>query len=479
MDYQALFNTLSLQLLLFTICSGIIVLFSIIAIKLNPLLGEWSRYWLLAYILTFLSFLPISLVSFDSEYFYALKDLVTLNQEHSIIHATTADYIPNYEVDISVYIQFVLVLILISTLRALGVFILRTRRVFALIKDGEHVSYTQGMSDKQRQEIVRRHIKLVISKNTPPMAYGFFSKTILIPQTIQVMTPEHKQMLIEHELQHHRKNDTKKVILLRFLTGLFWFNPFIHYLEKQFILSMETDCDKAVVHSLGVEPSDYAKSLISCLKICQHSSNSRLTAYFSSPNSLKDEIEMRIRKVMAKINEVSYFTFIQLSAFCLLSAMTIVFVKSGFFTLDYKTQNEGKMPISNGFISFDYNESKQSPHFGIDIQAPKDTLVKASFTGRVIVADDSSLDTGFGLTVLIEQKNNTTSLYANLKQVFVNKGQIIKAGDVIGTLGDTLGQRNNSDITPHLHFEISKSGKHVNPNQYLKGYVTPLINMSK
>ncbi|KGJ90507.1 M23/M56 family metallopeptidase [Thalassotalea sp. ND16A] len=470
MDYQFLFNTISLQLLVFTICSGLVVLFSTLAIRLNPLLGEWSSYWFFAYLLCFLSLFPIALISFDSDHLYVLKDLITLNQQHLVIHASTENYIPNDNFEASVFIQLILALIVISTLRALSIFTLRSYRVIALIKDAEQVSYIQGMSDSQRQELESRRIKVMISADAPPLAYGFFSKYILLPHTIEGMTPEHKQMLIEHELQHHRKHDTKKVILLRFLTGLFWFNPFIHHLEKRFMLSMETNCDKEVVKSLAVDSAEYAKSLIRCLRICQHSNSSRLTAYFSSPNSLQEELEMRVRKVMVKIQQVNCFTHLQVFAFFLVNMSLAILIKSGFFILDFSAADEGQMPISAGYISFDYSESKHDPHFGIDIQAPSGVEVKASFTGRVIIADNSSLDKGFGVTVLIEHKDNTTSLYANLNQLVVDVGQIVRAGDVIGTLGDTLGQDTSNNVTPHLHFEISISGKHVNPNQYLHGY---------
>jgi len=470
MDYQVLFNTISLQLLIFTLCSAIVVLFSTLAIRLNPLFGEWSRYWLLCYILAFLSLFPIALIPFDNSYLYALKDVITINQAHSFIHAATDDFIPNNDVDVALFIKLILAIVLISTLRALIIFAIKTNRVITLIQNAKQISFIEGMSDSQRQEIEDRRIKLLITQDIPPLAYGFFSKIILIPKTIEAMSAAHKQMLIEHELQHHRKNDTRIVIVLRLLTGLFWFNPFIHYLERKFILSMESNCDKAVIKSLGISAADYAQSLISCLKICQHSNNSCLTAYFSSPNSLKEELEWRIRKMMASMQVPSAFPRKQVVALSLFTALVIVFVKSSFFVLDYKTENEGQMPITNGFISFDYNESKQNPHFGIDIQAAKGTKVKASFTGRVIVADDSSLAKGLGVTVLVEQKDNATSLYANLGQVFVSVGQIIKAGEVIGTLGDTLGQADEHKIKPHLHFEISKSGKHLNPTKYLNGY---------
>lgn len=437
--------------------------------KFIPNLADWSWFWLLSYLLAFVSFLPIAFLEIESAYLYSLKDLLTLNQAHLAIHSTTSDYIPIERSNVPYSIQLILALISISTVRALVIFFARIQRVLKLINDGHSVTAIEGMPAKQKQEIQIRKIKLILCEDTPPLAYGFLAKYVLLPHNIKSMTTEHVHMLIEHELQHHRAYDTKKVILLRLLSGVFWFNPFVHYLEKRFILAMESNCDSAVVKSLNISASEYSKSLISCLKVCQFSNESELTAYFSSPNSLKDEIEIRITKVMRSNQYVSGRTAVQTIAFCMLIIFTMILIKSGFFTLNLSTKNEGQLPINAGYISYDYSESNDNPHYGIDIQAPHGSIVNASFTGKVIIADASSLDKGLGKTILIEHKDNTASLYANLDHVFVHVGQIVKAGDEIGSLGDTLGQSSNNKVTPHLHFEISKSGKHVNPHHFLKG----------
>lgn len=471
MDYQQLFNAISLQLLVFTTCSGVVFLLSQIAVRFSPSLTQWSSYWLFTYLLTFLPFLPIAFFSFEYSNFYVLKDLITLNQDHLTIHATTANFMPKDDFGVSGFIKILLALVLFSTLRALVIFSLNTHRVGRLIKNAEPVSFIDGMSANQQSEIASRNINLMLSPETPPFAYGFYSRYILLPNSIEVMMPEHKQMLIEHELQHHRKNDTRKVILLRLLTGVFWFNPFLHYLEKRFIIAMEINCDAAVVSSLKVQASVYANALISCLKICKNLNHSQLTAYFSSPNSVKAALEIRLKKVMTKTPKVNLAEYGQLFAFSLMSLLIAMLIKSALYRGSYSHGSEGQMPISNGVISFDYSESKEAPHFGIDIQAVQGTMVSASFTGRVVIADNFSLDKGFGLTVLIEHKDNTTSLYANLQHTFVDVGQIVKAGELIGTLGSKLGQDTDNVITPHLHFEMSKSGLHLNPNHFLNNKV--------
>jgi murein DD-endopeptidase MepM/ murein hydrolase activator NlpD len=90
------------------------------------------------------------------------------------------------------------------------------------------------------------------------------------------------------------------------------------------------------------------------------------------------------------------------------------------------------------------------------------TDVVASFSGRVTVADNSSLHKNYGKVVLIEQRNKQHSLYAHLDSFNVTAGQWIIAGQKLGTVGAT------GRVTgPHLHFEILQDGNRIDPSLHL------------
>ena len=72
-----------------------------------------------------------------------------------------------------------------------------------------------------------------------------------------------------------------------------------------------------------------------------------------------------------------------------------------------------------------------------------------------------------GKTVKIDHQNGYQTIYANLSdQIEVISGDDIKAGDLIGKVGETAV----ADFTtePHLHFEILQNNEFVNPANYIK-----------
>lgn len=103
-------------------------------------------------------------------------------------------------------------------------------------------------------------------------------------------------------------------------------------------------------------------------------------------------------------------------------------------------------------------------HRGIDIKASKTTVVSASSDGTVKSIKN---DPRYGLTVVIEHSNGFSTVYANLLTAeFVSTGEKVKAGQTIGTVGNTASFEILDES--HLHFEILKDGEQVDPNMYLK-----------
>lgn len=103
-------------------------------------------------------------------------------------------------------------------------------------------------------------------------------------------------------------------------------------------------------------------------------------------------------------------------------------------------------------------------HLGIDIKAEKATVVKSAAEGTVKAIKN---DPRFGLTIIIEHSNGFETRYANLLTTeFVSEGEKVKAGQTIGTVGDSSIFEIVDE--PHLHFEILKNNENVNPSDYVK-----------
>ena len=103
-------------------------------------------------------------------------------------------------------------------------------------------------------------------------------------------------------------------------------------------------------------------------------------------------------------------------------------------------------------------------HLGIDIKAERATVVKAASNGTVKSIKN---DPRYGLTIIIEHDKGYKTLYANLLTTeFVSEGEKVKAGQTIGTVGDSAVYEIVDE--PHLHFEIIKNNENVNPSEYIK-----------
>jgi len=98
-------------------------------------------------------------------------------------------------------------------------------------------------------------------------------------------------------------------------------------------------------------------------------------------------------------------------------------------------------------------------HKGVDISAPIGTPIRATADGIVIFAQ---MESTFGRLVKINHGNGVETYYAHLSRFYVQAGQDIRRGELIGAVG-TSGRV----TAPHLHYEVRLGGAPVNPYRYL------------
>jgi len=99
-------------------------------------------------------------------------------------------------------------------------------------------------------------------------------------------------------------------------------------------------------------------------------------------------------------------------------------------------------------------------HTGVDIPRPAGTPIFASAAGTVVRAVNSGV--GYGRHVVIDHHNGYTTWYAHASTILVYVGQRVNQGDVIATVGRTGNATGN-----HLHFEVRRHGRIMNPAHYL------------
>ena len=105
-------------------------------------------------------------------------------------------------------------------------------------------------------------------------------------------------------------------------------------------------------------------------------------------------------------------------------------------------------------------------HFGMDFSAPIGTEIFATGDGEVVKVRRSY--TGYGRHIVIRHGFGYETLYAHMSKTLVKKGQKVKRGEVIGLVGNT-----GTSTTSHLHYEVSKDGRKVNPAHYYFNDLTP------
>ena len=120
-----------------------------------------------------------------------------------------------------------------------------------------------------------------------------------------------------------------------------------------------------------------------------------------------------------------------------------------------------KKPVKGGITTSGFGDtiSRTASHNGHDCAVNTGTKVRAAAEGVVELAYFSE---SYGYNILINHNNGFKTRYAHLSEVKVSKGEKVEQSQVIALSGST-----GFSTGPHLHFEVVKDGKRVNPIEYV------------
>lgn len=125
----------------------------------------------------------------------------------------------------------------------------------------------------------------------------------------------------------------------------------------------------------------------------------------------------------------------------------------------YKIDLRGfSMPTTHRVVTsgFGYRPAFRRMHKGIDVKVYTGDEIYSAFNGKVRIVDYEPR--GYGHYIVIRHDNGLETVYGHLSACLVEKGQIVKSGEVIG-LGGNTGRSTGS----HLHFETRLVGVPINP----------------
>lgn len=105
-------------------------------------------------------------------------------------------------------------------------------------------------------------------------------------------------------------------------------------------------------------------------------------------------------------------------------------------------------------------------HEGLDLVAPQGSVVRAAADG--VVRSVTRSNKGLGNIVEIDHRNGYVTRYALLGDITVSQGRTVRRGQKIGTVGIS-----STTFAPHLHYEVLKGGRPLDPVHFLFGSVSP------
>ena len=149
------------------------------------------------------------------------------------------------------------------------------------------------------------------------------------------------------------------------------------------------------------------------------------------------------------------------------SALRAEFEEANFYSLAAQSNLAKKQYYSavvnfftpiRGIVTKTYDPNEG--HYGIDISAADNQLIKATLDGTVVYAS-WSVDNGY--CIGIQHENNYFSTYKHNATLLKKEGDFVKAGEAIAILGES----GESATAPHLHFELWHNGIALNPQDYI------------
>jgi len=108
-----------------------------------------------------------------------------------------------------------------------------------------------------------------------------------------------------------------------------------------------------------------------------------------------------------------------------------------------------------------FEETERKRHQGVDISSPSGTPIKASSSGTVLYSGNTIR--GYGNLIILRHSEEFVTVYAHNQVNLVEEGTWVEKGQIIGKVGQT-GRASG----PHLHFEIRRNNKAVDPLLFLK-----------
>ena len=287
--------------------------------------------------------------------------------------------------------------------------------------------------------------------------FSFFNR-IVIPE--KLLNSVDFDKILAHEKIHVKHWHSIDMLIVRITSIVQWFNPFVwmyKYVMEQNLEFIADDFAQREIRNL----KEYQYLL---LKTGTGKSLFALTNNYFNTN-LKKRIIMLQKVKSNRINQLKYIFILPLLSFFIYSfntkevyeIKTQLDINSIDFIVPVLTKNIKRI---NGYgMRINPFTKNREMHNGIDYSAQTGTQVFAAENGNIIATGENKKE---GKYIKIKHEKGYQTNYFHLNNINVTKNSKVKKGQIIGSVGNT-----GMSKAPHLHFEILKDGKYLNPYNFI------------
>ncbi|MDR1884590.1 MAG: peptidoglycan DD-metalloendopeptidase family protein [Prevotella sp.] len=315
-----------------------------------------------------------------------------------------------------------------------------------------------------RKILQGRYVFVIVSPEINPFSWGRY---VVLSESDY--DSDHSEIII-HETAHIERRHSFDLIYMELIALVQWFNPAVWLLKRELKDIHEYQADIRVLQS-GIDATKYQLLLV---KKAVGASSYTLANSFNH-SKIKKRITMMLKEKSNKWARLKLLLLLPLGVLSVYAfARLEVNGSPDPIGYDKGTNNLGNgqnddIPLSviaeKDFcfplpsmvkVTGKYERGKNGGfHFGYDLQGRGKDEVVAAFDGNVVVAE---YDKARGNFIKIEHADGLSTLYAHNSKNLVKPNTFVKAGAVIAITGNT-----GFSTGDHLHFEIGKKGKPIDP----------------
>ncbi|MEM9569856.1 MAG: M23/M56 family metallopeptidase [Pseudomonadota bacterium] len=290
-----------------------------------------------------------------------------------------------------------------------------------------------------------------------PFLAGIRQRTIYLPEAISDQCDA--DIILAHECTHISRGDLVTRPFERLVADVFWFSPFAWMMRRELDYWREAACDEQTAALTG-DNFAYARALAKTARVTRpHPTHTLPVAAFILPRhaTLKKRLTQLLERDARKPRQ--RLAMFALAAGLVLAPLSLAHATSAVSGNTFKhaifVDSWAKVSMPFGKIYYPQSDTYR-PHYGVDVKAKKGTVLHSPSDAKVLYSGKKE-DYGYTVDILLEdgRKMRFSSLYKSL----VEKGDKLKAGDLIGKVGASA----KNATGPHLHLEVYKDGEAIDP----------------